>query len=155
MKQEIRKQEMFHRIFNQPVASKPMLLPREVHTLRYELMLEELNEYREACEMGDLVGVFDAIIDMQVILLGTAITHGMQDKLQQGFDIVFRNNIEKAFDEPFVALKHKDLYKEKNVNCEIFHNKKVNKYYLIRNDGKVLKPIKHPKPEIDKLIKGG
>lgn len=67
----------FHETFGHPVALTPTLVPRKVFELRHDLIAEELAEYIEACEKGDLVEIADALADLQYVLSGTAVVHGL------------------------------------------------------------------------------
>jgi hypothetical protein len=43
---------------------------------------EELEEYREACERGDIVEVLDALCDIAYVSLGNGtMLHGLKDKI--------------------------------------------------------------------------
>ncbi len=84
--------ETYHAYFNQnPTAS----LPPEVVALRVSLIQEELNEYRAAAEAGDLVEIADALSDLMYVVLGTYISHGLQDAAEDLFAEVQRSNMSK------------------------------------------------------------
>jgi predicted HAD superfamily Cof-like phosphohydrolase len=85
----------FHRAFGITVETSPTIPSPEVQKLRYDLALEELNEFREACKEGDIVEIFDAIVDQLYILLGTAATFGLSDALINGFKEVHKSNMTK------------------------------------------------------------
>lgn len=57
-------------------------------------MSEELDEYIESAEFGDLIGIADALSDLLYVVLGTAVTHGLD--LEPLFDEVHRSNMTKA-----------------------------------------------------------
>lgn len=94
----VKKVEEFQHITKQLINTEPKSINWELAQFRYNLALEELNEYREACEKGDLVGIFDALLDQLYILLGTFNTHGMQSILIKGFEEVHRSNMSKLDD---------------------------------------------------------
>ena len=95
MKQQIKDLETFQKSFNSVYNTEPTLLKEEDWKLRYKLSLEELDEYKEACEQGDIVEVFDAILDRLFLAFGDAVSHGLQDKLIDGFNEVVRSNMSK------------------------------------------------------------
>ena len=85
----------FQKSFNSVYNTEPTLLKEEDWKLRYKLSLEELDEYKEACEQGDIVEIFDAILDRLFLAFGDAVCHGLQDKLIEGFEEVNRSNMSK------------------------------------------------------------
>ena len=95
MKQQIKDLETFQKSFNSVYNTEPTLLKEEDWKLRYKLSLEELDEYKEACEQGNIVEIFDAILDRLFLAFGDAVSHGLQDKLIDGFNEVVRSNISK------------------------------------------------------------
>ena len=95
MRQQIKDLETFQKSFNSVYNTEPTLLKEEDWKLRYKLSLEELDEYKEACEQGDIVEIFDAILDRLFLAFGDAVCHGLQDKLIEGFEEVVRSNMSK------------------------------------------------------------
>lgn len=93
MRVEQEKVELFHEKMGYPVADTPALPDWPMREQRYEFMLEELNEYRRACENADLVEVADGLADLLYVLLGTAIVFGID--LAPIFDEVHRSNMTK------------------------------------------------------------
>lgn len=87
--------ESFHNAFGVKNNSSPTLEDPETALLRYKLMREENEEYLEACQNNDLVGVADALGDMLYILAGTMLKHGMQDKISEVFFEIQRSNMSK------------------------------------------------------------
>lgn len=83
----------FHRAFGHPSADVPTLPPLELAEKRVKWTIEELNEFLEAVEAGDLVGAYDAIIDAFYFIVGTADVVGVDIGL--GFDIVHNANMAK------------------------------------------------------------
>ena len=95
MEEQIKDLERFQKAFNSTYNETPTLLSEEDWKLRYKLSLEELEEYKEACEQGDIVEIFDAILDRLFLAFGDAVSHGLQDKLIDGFNEVVRSNMSK------------------------------------------------------------
>ena len=95
MKKQINHVTEFHKAFGHPINDRPTLLPEAITNLRYDLMKEENEEYLEACQAGDLVGVADALGDQLYILCGSLIAHGMQHKIEEIFDEIQRSNMSK------------------------------------------------------------
>jgi predicted HAD superfamily Cof-like phosphohydrolase len=87
----------FHRAFGQRIGEEPELAQDFTErNLRCSLMDEEFNEYIEAENKHDLVGVADALADIIYIALGTAISYGIP--LDKVFEEVHRSNMAKLVD---------------------------------------------------------
>jgi predicted HAD superfamily Cof-like phosphohydrolase len=86
----------FHRVFGAHIEDEPTAdLPDEVIALRVSLIQEELNEYREAAEARDLVAVADALSDLMYVVLGTYVSHGLQNVAEALFAEVHHSNMSK------------------------------------------------------------
>jgi predicted HAD superfamily Cof-like phosphohydrolase len=83
----------FHRKFGVPVRERPQLLNEDEHLYRLRFLREELDEFHEAYEAGDLVKAFDALLDLAYVVHGTAIMMGLP--WQEGWDHVQRANMMK------------------------------------------------------------
>lgn len=125
MKQYIKMVGEFHQVFDQKDATKPTLVPKNLGKLRYSLLLEENNEYLEAVEKGDLVGIADALGDQLYIIYGTILKHGLQDKIEEVFKEIQRSNMSK------LGADGKPIYRE---------------------DGKILKGPGYTKPDIASIL---
>lgn len=90
--------EIFHDKMGYPVSEKPTLTSVEMRKQRYDFMREELEEYRRACENDDLVEIADALADLEYVLLGTAVVHGLD--LQPIFQEVHTSNMTKDVLDP-------------------------------------------------------
>lgn len=119
--------KQFNKSFGIITKKKPEVLQEKDWSLKADLMKEELFEYIEACKKNDLTDVVDAIIDMQYILSGIIISHGIQNIFSELFQEVHDSNMSKL------------------------ENGKV----LRRNDGKVLKGKNYFKPDLEKIINDG
>lgn len=118
--------EKFHETYQLLSNHSPTVaIPEAIKTLRYELMKEENEEYKEAVDNNDMVEVADALGDMLYILCGTIITHGMQQKISEVFEEIQRSNMSK------LGLDGKPIYRE---------------------DGKVMKGPNYFKPDIAKIL---
>ncbi len=93
---QLRMLEEFHRVFGAHLETAPTAaISDETIALRVSLIQEELNEYRAAAEARDLVAVADALSDLMYVVLGTYVSHGLQDVAEALFTEVHRSNMSK------------------------------------------------------------
>ena len=125
LKDKIGKVREFHDTFRVPANENPALVRNELVELRHRLMLEENEEYLDACKKGDISLIADALGDQMYILFGTIITHGLQYKIEEVFDEIHRSNMSKLDD---------------------------NRKPIFREDGKVLKSSNYFTPDIKSIL---
>lgn len=95
MIEQINKVKEFNLAFNSLVSDKPCLIGQKDYELRFKLMEEENQEYLQACIDKDLVEIGDALGDKLYILLGTILSHGMQDVISEVFTRIHESNMSK------------------------------------------------------------
>jgi len=83
----------FHAMFNLPVGNKPGNIDESHYNTRINLIEEELQEYKDAWEEGDLVEMADALADLKYVVIGTEVEHGFPG--DKTFDEVHRSNMTK------------------------------------------------------------
>ncbi len=125
MKKQLNAVQRFHEAFGQTNGLKPQLLKVEEFELRHKLMAEENDEYLDACDNADIVGIADALGDQMYILCGTILKHGMQHIIEQVFDEIQASNMSKLGEDG---------------------------QPLLREDGKILKGPHYFKPDINKFL---
>lgn len=133
---QIAQLEEFQLAFNSTYNNKPTLLYDKEWVLRHDLLKEELTEYFDACEQGNLVEILDALVDIEYILKGTIVSHGLQNVFHEAFERVHQNNMSKLVDG-------KPLINE--VGAE--------HYDPTKPIGKVLKPKEYKPVDLSDLIK--
>ena len=70
MQNPMEKVQTFHEVFGGHVGKTPTVdLPPETMALRVELLREEVEEYAQAINAGDPVGVADALTNILYVLL--------------------------------------------------------------------------------------
>lgn len=111
----------FHDAFQIGNNPSPNRLSTDEQVLRYSLMREENEEYLEAAQQGNLIEIADALGDQLYILLGTALRHGLMDKMEAIFFEIHRSNMSK------LDAEGKPIFRE---------------------DGKVLKSDRYFRPNI-------
>lgn len=84
----------FHETFGHIVADEPTLdQTKAVQKLRYDLIEEELSEFKDALVVGDLVEAADALADLLYVTFGAALVFGIP--MDEIFSIVHASNMSK------------------------------------------------------------
>ena len=119
----------------------------------YNFILEELEEYKEACEAGDIVEVLDALCDIAYVSIGNgAMLHGLKDKLWDAYQEVQASNMSKACVNEEEAQATVELRsKEQGEPC---HYEKVGDYFIVyrSRDRKVMKNINYFRPNLKQFF---
>lgn len=84
----------FHQALNIPAPDKPVPLEEYRWGLRYGLIKEELDEFRDAAEAGNRVEMLDALCDLLFVVYGGGVEMGID--LEPFFAEVFRTNMLKT-----------------------------------------------------------
>jgi predicted HAD superfamily Cof-like phosphohydrolase len=84
----------FHRLIGAYSADRPSAPTTGIRTLRKRLILEEWEEFCEASDSGDVVGVADALADLLYVVYGAGEAWGLD--LEPIFAEVHRSNMTKA-----------------------------------------------------------
>lgn len=66
----------FHDKFNVPMNRHPGPMDPSTQRFRINFMHEELREYEEAVEAGDMEKAFDSLLDLAYVVHGAALIHG-------------------------------------------------------------------------------
>ena len=135
MKNIIEKRLRFQKAFNLPVAKKPTLINHDRYKLQYDMMNEDLEEYKLACVDSDIIEVADALMDMQEVLLGMFAEHGMLHLHNQLYNEVHVSNMSKLDD-----------------NGKPIINGENGVFDKTRPIGKVLKSDNFVEPNISKIL---
>lgn len=115
----------FHEAFEVPMLSTPGIPHQDRCDLRSSLLQEELEELKQAIANKDIVGVFDALTDIQYVLDGTYLEFGLADLKQAGLLEVHRSNMSKLGE---------------------------NGKPILRSDGKVLKGSNYTPPDLASIL---
>jgi predicted HAD superfamily Cof-like phosphohydrolase len=145
----------FHELFDLPVLESPQIPDEKRCNLRVSLLQEELDELREAIENNDIVGVADALSDLQYVLSGAVLEFGLGGKFKKLFDEVQRSNMSKACATYEEAVLTRDYYWEhKNTLSHIIE--KNGEFLVYREeDKKVLKNINYSEADLKKILSHG
>ena len=87
------KVKTFMRTFDQEVKSKPSFSTEKINEWRYNLIKEELEEFKHALENKDLLEVADALTDILYVTYGAGHAFGID--LDSCFEEVQNSNMSK------------------------------------------------------------
>ena len=113
----------FMKTFGQEVKSKPSLGSEKINNLRIKLIIEELEELKEAINQKNLIEVADALTDILYVTYGAG--HAFGINLDNCFEEVQKSNMSKLGDDA------KPIYND---------------------DGKVMKGPNYFKPDLSKFL---
>ena len=113
----------FMKTFGQEIKEKAEFPEKEISSLRYELIKEELEEFKEALEKKDLIEAADALTDILYVTYGAG--HAFGINLDKCFKEVQNSNMSK------LGLDGKPIYNDK---------------------GKVMKGPNYFKPNLEKYL---
>jgi len=145
--------EEFNRTFGKPNNYKPTIPDKKEWMFVYDFILEELEEYKEACEKGDIVEVLDALCDITYVSLGNGVMlHGLKDKIWPAYQEVQRSNMSKACNNEEEAIK--TVYKRSEEHNEQCHFEKVGDKYVVyrTRDRKVFKSLNYFRPDLHQFF---
>lgn len=87
----------FHQKFRVPIAPQPILINAERSKLRYQMIKEEVEEYKKGIDNNDLENIAKELTDILYATYGTILEHGLQDKIAEIFAEVHRSNMTKEY----------------------------------------------------------
>ena len=145
--------ETFNATMGKPNNYEPTIPDRKEWEFVYNFILEELEEYKHACETGNIVEVLDALCDITYVSLGNgAMLHGLKDKIQPAYAEVQASNMSKACkDEAEAKATVKVREQEQGEPC---HYEKVGDYWIVyrTRDRKVMKNINYFRPNLKQFF---
>ncbi|OCW78145.1 phosphoribosyl-ATP diphosphatase [Pelagibacteraceae bacterium GOM-A2] len=118
------KVKKFMETFGQEVKSRPSFSSDKINMLRYNLIKEELDEFKQALDINDLLEVADALTDILYVTYGAGHAFGI--------------NLDDCFEE----VQNSNMSKLGNDGKPIYNDQ-----------GKVMKGPKYFKPNLSKFIK--
>lgn len=176
MKTTTQKVKEFHETFEHPIGSIEGGEPLKIRQLRIKLLFEEIAELAEAGDVpatmeslchkyisdstadngqpnvdGDNVNrieELDALCDIQYVLDGKKLTSGLHEVFDEAFDLIHSNNMNKAHESEYHALKTVQVNKLEDYSIKA----KDGKFLLFNSIGKLIKPHDHKKVTLNHLI---
>ena len=139
----------FNDTFGKPNNYEPTIGEKKEWQFVYDFIFEELEEYREACEKGDIVGILDALCDITYVSLGNgAMLHGLKGKIWKAYAEVQASNMSKSCETE--ELAEETSYCREEEQGEACHYEKVGDRYVVyrTRDRKVMKSLNYFKPDL-------
>jgi predicted HAD superfamily Cof-like phosphohydrolase len=141
----------FHRLFNHPILPEPKIPSANRCQLRVALLREELSELETAIANDDLIGIADALCDLQYVLSGAILEFGLGEKFKNLFDEVQRSNMSKACSSEQEAEASLEYYRNKGVDC--YAEQKGDVFLLYRKeDKKTLKSRFYSEADLESIL---
>ena len=145
--------EEFNSTFGKPNNYEPTIPERKEWMFVYDFIQEELAEYKEACENGDIVEVLDALCDITYVSLGNGtMLHGLKGKIWNAYQEVQASNMSKACKTEEEAI---ETAKSESARVgEETHYEQVGEYWVVyrSRDRKVLKSINYFRPNLKQFF---
>lgn len=145
--------EIFNDTFGKPNNYSPTIPEEKEWRFVYNFILEELNEYKQACEKGDIVEVLDALCDIAYVSLGNGtMLHGLKDKIWPAYQEVQASNMSKACETLEEAEKTVQIRSdEQGEPCHAEEH--AGRFIVYRTrDRKVMKSINYFKPNLKQFF---
>jgi len=145
--------EEFNAVMGKPNNYNPVIPNEKEWMFVYNFILEELEEYKHACETGNIVEVLDALCDITYVSLGNgAMLHGLKDKVWPAYQEVQASNLSKACTSEEEAQETVRVRSQEQK--EPCHYEKVGDYYIVyrSSDRKVMKNINYFRPDLSKFF---
>lgn len=147
--------ETFNATFGKPNNYTPTIPTKSEWMFVYDFILEELEEYKVACETGNIIEILDALCDITYVSLGNgAMLHGLKDKVQDAYAEVQASNMSKSCENEEDA--EETSYRREQEIGEACHYEKVGDRYVVyrTRDRKVMKSINYFRPDLTQFFTG-
>jgi hypothetical protein len=145
--------EEFNAVMGKPNNYNPVIPSEKEWMFVYNFILEELEEYKHACETNNIVEVLDALCDITYVSLGNgAMLHGLKDKVWPAYQEVQASNLSKACiseEEAQETVRVRSAEQE-----EPCHYEQIGKYFIVyrTRDRKVMKNINYFRPDLTQFL---
>ena len=143
----------FNKTFGKPNNFTPTIPEKKEWMFVYDFIMEELQEYKEACEKGDIVEILDALCDITYVSLGNGtLLHGLKGKIWKAYEEVQASNMSKSCETEGEAAA--TVVKRSEEQGEPCHFEKVGDRYVVyrTRDRKVMKSIMYFKPNLKQFF---
>ena len=145
--------EDFNNLMSKPNNYKPTIPEKKEWQFVYDFVLEELEEYKQACEEGNIVEVLDALCDIAYVSLGNGtMLHGLKDKILPAYQEVQASNMSKACKTQEEAVRTVEVRSQEQ--GEPCHWEQVGNMYIVyrTRDRKVMKSLTYFRPDLKQFF---
>ena len=145
--------EDFNNLMSKPNNYTPIIPEKKEWQFVYDFVLEELEEYKQACEKGDIVEILDALCDIAYVSLGNGtMLHGLKDKIWPAYQEVQASNMSKACTTQEEAIRTVEVRSEEQ--GEPCHWEQVGDMYIVyrTRDRKVMKSLTYFRPDLKQFF---
>ena len=145
--------EEFNEVMGKPNNYEPTIPSKKEWMFVYDFIMEELQEYKEACEKGDIVEVLDALCDITYVSLGNGVMlHGLKGKIWEAYQEVQASNMSKSCKDEIEATDTVNVRSDEQ--GEPCHYEQVKDRYVVyrTRDRKVMKSINYFKPNLKRFF---
>ena len=145
--------EDFNNLMSKPNNYTPIIPEKKEWQFVYDFVLEELEEYKQACEKGDIVEILDALCDIAYVSLGNGtMLHGLKDKIWPAYQEVQASNMSKACKTQEEAVRTVEVRSQEQ--GEPCHWEQVGDMYIVyrTRDRKVMKSLTYFRPDLKQFF---
>ena len=144
--------ETFNKTFGKLNNKIPTIPEKMERDFIYNFILEELDEYKEAAEEGNIVEVLDAFCDIMYVLSAGIMAYGLKDKFLAAYNEVQESNMSKSCateEEADATAKFRAAASGRPCHFE----KRSDKYVVYRSeDRKVQKSLSYFAPNLKQFF---
>ena len=146
--------EEFNETMGKPNNYEPTIPSKKEWMFVYDFIMEELEEYKAACEKGDIVEILDALCDITYVSLGNGtMLHGLKGHIWDAYQEVQASNMSKSCETEEEATDTVNVRaKEQGEKC---HYEQIGDRYVVyrSRDRKVMKSINYFRPDLKQFFK--
>ena len=145
--------ETFNEVMGKPNNYEPTIPEKKEWMFVYDFIKEELEEYKEACEKGDIVEILDALCDITYVSLGNGtMLHGLKGHIWNAYQEVQASNMSKSCETEEEATDTVNV-RSKEYGEECHYEQVGDRYVVYRTrDRKVMKSINYFSPDLKQFF---
>jgi predicted HAD superfamily Cof-like phosphohydrolase len=141
----------FHRTFHHPILEQPTVPGEDRCNLRVALLREELEELQQAVAARDIVGIADALCDIQYVLAGAVLEFGLGEKFSALFEEVHRSNMSKVCTTEEEARLTVESHSRSGAAC--YYRQEGDRWLVYRSaDNKTIKSVKYSPARLESIL---
>lgn len=152
MQTQYQKVREFVQAFGQECPERLEMQSDSTCAMRARLHREEsVTEFTTACLEGDLVKVFDSVLDSLYVVLGTAVAFGIAEEMvAKGFAEVHRSNMSKMWN----ALEIDSEHFLPGYTARMVYSSGDRRYSVTDSSGKIIKPPSYSPANLGPILEG-